>query len=215
MLVALAGTLAVLGIADAVSGIWPPVYFWVTGGIVGLGLLAGVVLRRTPWSMAPLLIPALVGMIAFGNSGASLHDGVGQHDWTPTSAGALKADYRLAFGQGTLDLRSIGPVTTPRDVGITMAAGQVRILLPRGLNATVLANVRIGVITVDGGAVASTWPTATSTSTTAERPIRAFPVRQTDRKRPNRGESLSPRRPPDWWSRSYLRACSPSSRRCW
>ncbi|MGH8961551.1 MAG: PspC domain-containing protein [Jatrophihabitantaceae bacterium] len=153
---ALVATLTALGITDAVTGIHLPVYFWVTGGIVAVGLLIGMALRRTPWSMAPLLIPAVAGMIAFGNSHASLHDGVGQTDWTPTAVSQLKSDYALAFGKGTLDLRSIGPVTAARDVDITMAAGQVRILLPSTLNATVHANVRIGEITVDGDNVADT-----------------------------------------------------------
>ncbi|HEY5336479.1 MAG TPA: PspC domain-containing protein [Mycobacteriales bacterium] len=150
VLVTLASTLIVLGIVDAISGIRLPVYFWATAGIVGFGLLTGVALRRTPWSMATLLVPALAGMLAFGTTGASLHDGVGVTDWTPTSATALRSDYRLAFGQATLDLRSINTAPGPRDINITMAAGQIQILLPAALNATVLANVRSGVISQDG-----------------------------------------------------------------
>ena len=156
VLVALVVTLVSLAVADAVSGIRFPVYFWVTLGIVGAGLLVGMVLRRTPWSMAPLLIPALAGTIAFGNSGASLHDGVGRHDWTPTSASELGGSYRLAFGQGNLDLRHVGAVDSPQRVDVTMAAGQVVIHLPKSLNATVYANVRLGDIEVDGTQVANT-----------------------------------------------------------
>lgn len=150
VLVALASTLIVLGIVDAINGIRLPVYFWATAGIVGFGLLTGVALRRTPWSVATLLLPALAGMLAFGTTGASLHDGVGVTDWTPTSTTALRGDYRLAFGQATLDLRNIHTAPGPRDINITMAAGQIQILLPATLNATVLANVRSGVITQDG-----------------------------------------------------------------
>jgi phage shock protein PspC (stress-responsive transcriptional regulator) len=156
VLIALVLTLVSLGIADAVSGIRLPVYFWVTLGIVGAGLLVGMALRRTPWSMAPLLIPALAGTLAFGNTGASLHDGVGRHDWTPTSTSELGGNYRLAFGQGTLDLRHVGTVDTPQQVDVTMAAGQVVVRLPKDLNATVYANVRIGDIEVDGQQVANT-----------------------------------------------------------
>jgi phage shock protein PspC (stress-responsive transcriptional regulator) len=154
VLTALAITLTILGIADGVSGIRLPVYFWVTSGIVGLGLIVGMVLRRTPWSMVPLLVPALAGMIAFGNSHSSLHDGIGQKDWTPASASDVRSDYRLAFGQGILDLRHIGTVSIPHDIDITMAAGQVKLLLPSDMNATVYANVRIGEIEVDGTTVA-------------------------------------------------------------
>jgi phage shock protein PspC (stress-responsive transcriptional regulator) len=156
VLVALVLTLTALGIADAMSGIRVPVYFWVTLGIVGGGLLVGMALRRTPWSMTPLLIPALAGTIAFGNTHASLHDGVGQRDWTPTSASALASDYRLAFGEGDLDLRSLGTLSAPRTVDVTMAAGQLKVLLPNGLNATIEANVRMGEVEVDGTTVAET-----------------------------------------------------------
>ncbi|TAM92338.1 MAG: PspC domain-containing protein [Jatrophihabitans sp.] len=156
VLIALVLTLVSLGIADAVGGVRLPVYFWVTLGIVGAGLLVGLALRRTPWSMTALLIPALVGTIAFGNTGASLHDGVGRKDWTPLGAAHLAGDYRLAFGQGNLDLSRIGDLGSPRTVEVTMAAGQAVLTLPRTLNATVYANVRIGAIEVDNAVVAST-----------------------------------------------------------
>jgi phage shock protein PspC (stress-responsive transcriptional regulator) len=155
-LVALVVTLVVLGIADAVGGIRLPVYFWCGGAIVAAGLLVGLVLRRTPWSMAPLLIPAVAGMVAFGNTGASLHDGIGKATWSPTSTADLHGHYRLAFGDGVLDLRRLPPVDAPRNVDVTMASGQVKILLPRALNATVRANVRFGQLDVDGRTVAET-----------------------------------------------------------
>jgi hypothetical protein len=155
-LITLVLTLVGLGIADAVAGIALPLYFWCTGAIVLAGLLTGLALRRTPWSMAPLLIPAVAGMVAFGNTDASLHDGVGQRDWVPSAASQLQSHYRLAFGQGTLDLRELTGVATPRRVEVTMAAGQARVLLPSGLNARVIANVRIGGIDVDGRDVAET-----------------------------------------------------------
>jgi phage shock protein PspC (stress-responsive transcriptional regulator) len=147
---ALIVTLVALGVADVIGGIVLPTYFWVTGGIALLGLLVGAALRRTPWSMAPLLIPAIAGLIAFGGTRASLHDGTGQRDWTPTSAATLAPSYRLAFGQGVLDLRHVGPLDGARTVDVTVAAGQVKVLLPKAMNATVTADVHIGVVTVDG-----------------------------------------------------------------
>ncbi|MEO9110680.1 MAG: PspC domain-containing protein [Jatrophihabitantaceae bacterium] len=156
VLVALIGTLTVLGIVDSVAGVRLPVYFWVTGSIVLAGLLLGLVLRRTPWSTTVLLVPVLAGMIAFGNTHASLHDGFGQHDWTPTSTASINASYRLAFGQGILDLRNVGVLGRPRTINVTMAAGQVKVLLPASMNATVNSDVRIGQINVDGVTVADT-----------------------------------------------------------
>lgn len=141
-------TIVTLALVDAFSGIQFQVYFWVTLGIVGVGLLAGMVLRRFPASMMPLLIPAVAGAVAFGGSHASLHDGVGQREWKPTIAPA--SDYRLAFGQGTLDLTAMPQPATPRTISITMGAGQVKIIAPTTLNLRVLANVHIGQIETDG-----------------------------------------------------------------
>jgi phage shock protein PspC (stress-responsive transcriptional regulator) len=148
ILVTLVVTLTVLGIVDAFSGIQLQVYFWTSLGIVGVGLLAGLVSRRTPISMATLLIPSVAGAIAFAGSHASLHDGVGQREWKPTAAPA--SEYRLAFGQGILDLRSMPAQSAARTIHVTMGAGQLKIIAPKTLNVTVVANVHIGVLEVDG-----------------------------------------------------------------
>lgn len=144
--VALVVTLASLATADAVSGIVLPAYFIVTLAIVGAGLLVGVVLRRTPWSLAVLLIPAIAGTVAFGGSGASLHDGIGQRTWSPTIAPA--ANYNLAFGQGVLDLRRLNPQSTPRVIHVRMAAGQLRIVAPASMRLTLDAHIRFGLLSV-------------------------------------------------------------------
>jgi hypothetical protein len=155
MLATLIVTLTVLGLVDAFSGIQLQVYFWASLGVVGLGLLVGMILRRTPGSMATLLIPIAAGLVAFAGSHASLHDGVGERQWTPTTT-SIPSQYRLAFGQGTLDLRSLAPLTGPRTVEVTMAAGQVRVIVPSDLNATIEANIHIGQIEVDGRGVIET-----------------------------------------------------------
>ena len=148
MLVTLVVTLTVLGIIDAVTGIQLQVYFWTALGILALGLLTGLALRRTPWGMAPLLVPTVAGVIAFAGSHASLHDGIGQREWKPTAAPA--SEYKLAFGQGILDLTQLPAQSVERHVDITMAAGQVKIIAPRTMNLTVLANIHIGQLDVDG-----------------------------------------------------------------
>ena len=154
MLATLVVTLSVLAVVDGFAGIQFQVYFWVLLGIVGAGLLAGLVTRRFPVSMTPLLLPAIAGAIAFGGSTASLHDGIGQRDWRPTTV--PESQYRLAFGQGTLDLTALPQQTSARVIRVTMAAGQVKILAPRTMNLTVLANVHIGQIETDGVEVSFT-----------------------------------------------------------
>ncbi len=152
MLLATLGTLTAglgaIAAADAVRGVAIPVYFWFGFATVLLGLLVGLVLRRTPWSLTVLLIPAVAGLVAFGGSGASLHDGFGQRQWTPT--GAPQPHYRLAFGQGTLDLRHLAPSSGSRTIDVVLGAGQVKLLLPTTMNATVNATIHLGQITVDG-----------------------------------------------------------------
>lgn len=144
----LAITIAVLAIVDAAGGIPLPVYFWVTLGIVVLAVSVGAVLRRTPWSLLVLMIPAVAGLVAFGSTDVSLHDGTGERHWTPTTAQELQSSYRLAFGRGVLDLRSVAPLTGPRDVDIDMAAGQVQVLLPPTMNARVDSDVHAGAVQV-------------------------------------------------------------------
>ena len=147
ILVALALTVIVLGIVDAASGIELQVYFWSALGIVGGGLLVGLALRRTPYGLATLLVPAAIGAMAFAGSRASLHDGIGDQHWRPTTAPA--SSYRLAFGQGTLDLTKLPPLSAPRTIHVTLGAGQIVVDAPKTMNVTVDANVHLGAITAD------------------------------------------------------------------
>jgi phage shock protein PspC (stress-responsive transcriptional regulator) len=137
-------TLLVLAIIDATSGVAIPVYFWAMLAIVGTGVLVGLVMRRTPWSVALLLGPTIVGLIAFGGSHARMHDGFGEREWTPTSAAQLQSHYRLAFGKATLDLRRLGPLDQDRTVRVTLGAGQAEIRVPRTANVVIDDNVHFG-----------------------------------------------------------------------
>jgi phage shock protein PspC (stress-responsive transcriptional regulator) len=146
--VTLVVTIAVLGIIDAVGRLPLTAYLWATLAIVGAGLLIGIVLRRTPWSLSLLLVPAIIGTVAFGGTSVSLGDGIGQQTWTPTTD--IASNYRLAFGQGVLDLRHAELGTTPRTIHLSMAAGQARVIVPDSMNVTVQAHTRFGNIVVDG-----------------------------------------------------------------
>ena len=105
-------------------------------------------LRRTPCSVTALLVPSVVGLVAFAGSHASLHDGVGQRIWTPTHT--LAAALQPGVRPHELDLRSLDPQSGPRTVRIDQAAGHVHILAPTSMNLTVVANVRFGDVAVDG-----------------------------------------------------------------
>ncbi|MDQ1721149.1 MAG: hypothetical protein QOI26_883, partial [Pseudonocardiales bacterium] len=116
--------------------------------VLGTGLLASVVTRRTTLSLlVPITVLALVA-IALGGTRASLSDGSGKLGWKPTSTEQL-VDHRQFAGQATLDLTALtapGAVPAARTVHLSQAAGEVRVLLPAGLNATVISDVHLGAI---------------------------------------------------------------------
>jgi len=147
VLVTLVGTLTALGIADAVDGIQFQWYFWTVLAVLGAGMLVALVTRRWSWSLVPLVIPALIGAVAFAGSDTSLHDGIGQREWKPVKV--TDAHYRLAFGQGVLDLRDLAPGSTPTDIDVTLGAGQVKVIAPKSLNLTVQTDVHAGQVEVD------------------------------------------------------------------
>ena len=147
-LILLVAALTTLGVVDAVTGVALQYYVWVTLGLVVLGLLVGIVLRRTPWSIATLLPIALLGTLAFGGSHARLHDGVGKRTWTPV-ANASTTHYRLAFGRANLDLTKLATTGAPARIDVTVGAGEVRVLAPTSLALTVRAHVHIGQLDVD------------------------------------------------------------------
>lgn len=143
--VSLAIAWTVIALLDAFRRVPFPAYLWVGLAVLGAGLLVSLLTRRTTLS---LLIPiAVLAVLTFGLGGtrASLTDGSGQISWQPTAVGQL-ADHRQFAGQATLDLTRLGTISDPRTVRITQAAGQVQVLLPATLNATVISDVHLGVI---------------------------------------------------------------------
>jgi phage shock protein PspC (stress-responsive transcriptional regulator) len=141
-------TMVVLGLIDAAHGIALSTYFWYALAILGAGFLTGVVLRRTTWSVFWLLILVAIGTFAFAGTKVSLRDGIGQKQWQPTTT--VASSYQLAFGQAVLDLRDLPAQTTATSTRIDVGAGQVKIVIPTGMNVIVHANVHLGVVEVDG-----------------------------------------------------------------
>lgn len=149
--------LGIVGLVDAANGVALPVYAVVGAAVVVAGLLVGVILRRPPFALVWLLVPAAVWFGAFAGTHVSLRDGAGERTVRPASLSQLDDEYRLAFGRVTLDLREAyaSPSATPGPgtVTIRVAAGQARVLVPRDAEVTVDAAVRSGAVVVDGVAV--------------------------------------------------------------
>ena len=146
----LVAALGVLAIADAVGGIVLPVYFWVGGGIVLAGLLTGH--RPAPHALGTDR-PARAGdrradrvrqhprQPARRRRTDGLGAGLGRQLDTPVPAGVRPADPRPAHDAAADRVRARS--TSP------MAGGQVRLLLPKTLNASVHAWVHAGDVRVD------------------------------------------------------------------
>jgi phage shock protein PspC (stress-responsive transcriptional regulator) len=145
--VALGIAWATLAVFNAFNRVPLPAYIWVGLAVLGTGFLVSLVTRR----LVLLLLPpmALLAAVAlfFGGTSASLKDGSGRVGWTPTSVAQL-TDHRQFAGQTTLDLTQLASLPVAESVTITQAAGEVRLLLPANLNATVVADVHTGDIQV-------------------------------------------------------------------
>jgi hypothetical protein len=146
----LIAALLIIGIVDAVSRVPMSTYFWTAAAIVGAGLLVGLVTRRTPWSLLPLAVFAVVGGLALSPTSASFWDGLGQRSWQPST---LHSPYRLAVGQAVLDLSNLSPREAGKTVDVTLGVGQVQVLVPKTMPVIVNAHVHIGAVTANQGRV--------------------------------------------------------------
>jgi phage shock protein PspC (stress-responsive transcriptional regulator) len=138
---------ATLAVFNSFNRVPLPAYIWVGLAVLGTGFLVSLVTRRLVLSLlAPMALLAAVALF-FGGTSASLKDGSGRVGWTPTSVAQL-TDHRQFAGQTTLDLTQLAALPAAESVTITQAAGEVRLLLPANLNATVVADVHTGDIQV-------------------------------------------------------------------
>ena len=69
----------------------------------------------------------------------------------------LRAEYRMAFGRTTFDLRQLAASGTARTVDVRQAAGHVRILVAATPAVRIDANVHAGTLQVDGTDAHSGW----------------------------------------------------------
>jgi len=131
--IAIAGSLASVGLLAVVLGL--------AGWRAGFVAFLAVVLALTAWTSA--IVPA----------GIHVNGRVGDATWTPTSVTSTATDrsYQLGVGNGVLDLSGLriqgvsvaaSPVTIPAYVGL----GDLKVLVPPGLNVRVVGHVGLGEI---------------------------------------------------------------------
>lgn len=153
--------LGLVGVAIAVllsrGDLWPAAGTgWVLILILGLIVLwASRKERRTRTiagvfiGLAALVTVGLVTavVVAFAWFNVSLSDGVGDHQYSPSTAAAVQPLYKLGVGDVRLDLSRLDPAVQ-RTVAIRVGVGSVRVIVPRAAQVTVNAHAKVGNIDV-------------------------------------------------------------------
>ena len=112
--------------------------------VVAGGLLVGAVAGR---SRGLIVLGLLLSMAtaASAHTDDDFGGGVGERNWTPTTAAAAERDFRLGIGDAELDLTRL-PGGSDVDVDVRVGIGELRVIVPEG--AEVVATGQVGVGTM-------------------------------------------------------------------
>ena len=134
------GTLALVDVAGASVSI--SAYFAAALATIALGLLVGAWLGRAR-GLIFLAILATFGLSV--SSGIERWgDQIGNNVYRPKTVGAIADRYDFTVGNATLDLRAIDFSGIQQDTTLAMRFGQVKVLLPDNVDATVAVNMEGG-----------------------------------------------------------------------
>lgn len=122
-------------------------------GILGLGLVIGAFAGRARWLTflaVPLLI--LTALLALVPSDISHRIGAGTGDktWAPANSAQLATKYEWGIGTVTLDMSNTGiPWNSAVGTKVTLAAGNLKVIVPSLAQVVVRAHVGAGQLTID------------------------------------------------------------------
>ncbi|GAA4396413.1 hypothetical protein GCM10023168_00260 [Fodinibacter luteus] len=145
-------------------------------GVSVVVLTLGLTGRASGFSGFLTVVLALLLVTSSAASRIEVRDGVGERTWTPVPSSGVTR-YELGAGEATLDLRQLDSATvsaTPQRITVEMGAGDLRILVPNGLDTRVDASVGFGDISHRGGIGGSTDTSGTDRSTSTvigEQPV--------------------------------------------
>jgi len=134
------GLLAIVSqLADVEVG--PGQFFGAALTVIGIGLVVGAWWGRARVLilLALLLLPIAVPASFIS---APLEGGVGDLRYTPVTRAELRDDYRLVGGRLVLDLTQLKVLDEPMQIAVSVALGEVIVLLPPG--ASVQLDARVG-----------------------------------------------------------------------
>jgi hypothetical protein len=131
---AFAGSLAAIGLLLVVLGF--------AGWRAGFVTFLAVILALSAW--ANTLVP----------TGIQVSGRFGDAAWTPTSV-TTGTNYHLGVGDGVLDLSglpgpSLSTATVPPTISASVGLGDLKVLVPPGLNVKVVGHVGLGEILLPG-----------------------------------------------------------------
>jgi hypothetical protein len=120
--------------------------------VVGLGLVVGAFAGRARGLIALGIVLTIAASIA-GVAQFGLRGGVGERNWSPNSAAAVRehGTYQLGVGRARLDLSQLQlSAGRPLTVTVRHGVGSQLIILPADAPARIDAQVRAGEIRVPG-----------------------------------------------------------------
>jgi phage shock protein PspC (stress-responsive transcriptional regulator) len=142
--------IGLVAIADLLNlfTVKPSSYFAAVLFVIALGLLVGTWIGRARWLIfLGLAMAAAVGISSVAESQTANDTSRGREVvWQPSSLQAVRPDYRLAFGEATLDLRDVdfSTATGTTTVSVNMNAGELRIYLPPTVDVSARVDIDAG-----------------------------------------------------------------------
>ncbi|HEY1331298.1 MAG TPA: PspC domain-containing protein [Actinomycetota bacterium] len=127
-------------------------YFALALAVLGIGLFVSAWVGRARWLIFPclLLVPFV---LATSLIDVPVRGGFGGRVVTPISATQVAGEYRMVAGKLTIDLSRVDFARGPSTVRATVVAGQLRVLVPRGVPVVVTGSVGAGSANVFGNVV--------------------------------------------------------------
>jgi phage shock protein PspC (stress-responsive transcriptional regulator) len=113
--------------------------------VIGVGLAVGARWGRARWLILPavLLLPLVLAM-SFVD--VPLQGGFGSRFYRPGTIGEIAPTYRLVGGQMVLDLSDVRLGSDAKEITATVAAGDLRVLVPSNVALVVDASSGAGVV---------------------------------------------------------------------
>ncbi|GHJ46060.1 hypothetical protein Cs7R123_34020 [Catellatospora sp. TT07R-123] len=147
------------------------VYVAAALAVAGAGLVVGAWIGRARgWIFLGILLALALPMANAGDDWDRVRSQAGTVTWAPTSVNDLADRYEHRFGDATLDLTGLDLAGRDTKVTAQITAGRLRILVPDGVDVTVITDVNLGNASVFGREINGAGVNDTQTDVGADGP---------------------------------------------